>query len=149
MRMIKTKAPILSAAFVAVLLSSFHVGNSQDFQTASKPGAVVYFIQPLDGAVVESPLTVKFGLKGMGVAPAGVEKAGTGHHHLIIDASLPPMDENIINDENHLHFGGGQTETTITLAPGKHTLQLLLGDQNHLPHSPSVFSKVITITVTD
>lgn len=133
----------------AVIFAVFPANSGQEFQTASSPGASVYFIQPLDGMSLQSPVTVKFGLKGMGVAPAGVEKPGTGHHHLIIDAPLPPMDENIIADENHIHFGGGQTETTIELAPGKHTLQLLLGDQNHLPHSPAVFSKVINITVTD
>jgi len=149
MKLIKTSITTLFALFVAAPIASIDVGSSQDFQTASKPGAAVYFIHPLDGAVVKSPIIVRFGLKGMGVAPAGVEKAGTGHHHLIIDAPLPPMDENIVSDENHLHFGGGQTETTISLAPGKHTLQLLLGDQNHLPHSPPVFSKVITVTVSD
>ena len=149
MKQIKTLAAILGAVFVAAPIASNHVSDAQDFQTASQPGAAVYFIHPLDGAVVNSPITVRFGLKGMGVAPAGVEKAGTGHHHLIIDAPLPPMDENIINDENHLHFGGGQTETTIKVAPGKHTLQLLLGDQNHLPHSPPVYSRAITITVSD
>ncbi len=148
MRLIKACAFILTAAFVAAPIASAH-DDLQELQTASKPGAAVYFIHPLDGMTVKSPLTIKFGLTGMGVAPAGVEKAGTGHHHLIIGAPLPPMDENIINDENHLHFGGGQTETTINLAPGKHTLQLLLGDQNHLPHSPPVYSKLITITVPE
>jgi len=149
MRLIQSSIAILIAAFIAAPIASNNVSSSQDFQTASKPGTTVYFIHPIDGMAVKSPITVRFGLSGMGVAPAGVEKAGTGHHHLIIDAPLPPMDENIVNDENHLHFGGGQTETTITLAPGKHTLQLLLGDQNHLPHTPPVFSKVITITVSD
>ena len=144
MKLINACIAIFATAYTAAAANS-----TQDFQTASNPGSAVYFIQPLDGADVRSPVTVKFGLKGMGVAPAGVEKAGTGHHHLIIDAPLPPMDENIINDSNHLHFGGGQTEVTITLAPGKHTLQLLLGDQNHLPHSPPVFSKRITILVSD
>ncbi len=88
-----------------------------------------------------------FGLKGMGVAPAGTDKENTGHHHLIIDAPLPPLDEPIPADDHHVHFGGGQTETTIELAPGTHTLQLLLADQNHVPHEPPVVSDRITITV--
>lgn len=140
------------AIIFAVIITVFAIipaSGGQNFQTASMPGASVYFIHPLNGMTVKSPVTVKFGLKGMGVAPAGVEKTGTGHHHLIIDAPLPALDENILADENHIHFGGGQTETTIELTPGKHTLQLLLGDQNHLPHNPPVFSEVITITVTD
>jgi hypothetical protein len=116
-------------------------------RTPSPPGARVYFITPTNGATVSSPLTVRFGLSGMGVAPAGTEKANTGHHHLIIDGGLPPLDEPIPADERSIHFGGGQTETTITLPPGPHTLQLLLGDQNHIPHQPPVKSDVITITV--
>lgn len=117
--------------------------------TPSAEGAEVYFITPQDGDTVKGPVTVRFGLKGMGVAPAGTDKPNTGHHHLIIDTDLPPLDENIPMDENHVHFGGGQTETTVTLAPGTHTLQLLLGDMNHIPHNPVVSSKKITITVTE
>ena len=111
----------------------------------SPPGAKVYFIDPSDGAAVPQTFTVRFGLVGMGVAPAGVERSNTGHHHLLIDAPLPPLDEPIPNDANHLHFGAGQTEATITLAPGRHTLQLLLGDLNHVPHQPPVYSAPITI----
>ena len=111
----------------------------------SPPGAKVYIVSPADGAVVPLTLTVRFGLINMGVSPAGVEKANSGHHHLLIDAPLPPLDQPIPNDENHLHFGGGQTEATITLTPGKHTLQLLLGDANHVPHNPPVYSKPITV----
>ena len=81
----------------------------------------------------------------MGVAPAGIEKANTGHHHLMVDAALPPFDEPIPTDFNHLHFGAGQTEAQITLPPGRHTLQLLLGDENHMPHDPPVYSKQITV----
>ena len=88
-----------------------------------------------------------FGLRKMGVAPAGVEKAMTGHHHLIIDAPTPALDEEIPADKNHLHFGKGQTETRITLPPGTHTLQLVMGDHNHVPHNPPVMSRKITITV--
>ncbi|WP_417457039.1 DUF4399 domain-containing protein [Kordiimonas sp.] len=124
-------------------------GGIADDGTPSKQGAEVYIISPMDGESLKSPITVRFGLKGMGIAPAGVEKEGTGHHHLIIDTDLPPLDENIPMDEQHIHFGGGQTETTIELSPGKHTLQLLLGDQNHIPHSPAVTSKKITITIVE
>lgn len=116
-------------------------------QSPSPKGASVYFISPADGAVLSNPITVRFGLRGMGVAPAGVDKAGTGHHHLIVDAPLPPLGEPIPKDAHHIHFGGGQTETILNLAPGTHTLQLLLGDQNHIPHVPPVVSRKITITV--
>ena len=109
----------------------------------------LYFISPSDGATVSQTFTVRFGLKGMGIAPAGVEKAGTGHHHLLIDTGLPDLNYAVPADENHVHFGGGQTQTTITLSPGTHTLQLLLGDHNHVPHQPPVVSKKITITVAD
>jgi hypothetical protein len=116
-------------------------------RTSSPGGAAVYFISPKDGEEVSGPVTVRFGLKGMGVAPAGVEMKNTGHHHLLVDAKLPPMGENIPNDDNYRHFGAGQTEATIILAPGKHTLQLLFADQNHIPHDPPVMSPQITITV--
>lgn len=135
-------------AMTLAALVPFAPATAQD-ATPSAAGAEVYFISPADGATVKSPVTVQFGLRGMGVAPAGTEKANTGHHHLIIDAELPPLEENIPMDENHVHFGGGQTETTVTLAPGTHTLQLLLGDMNHIPHNPAVVSKKITITVTE
>jgi hypothetical protein len=109
--------------------------------------AELYFISPRDGAVVESPVTVRFGLKNMGVAPAGVDVKNTGHHHLLIDTDPPALDRPVPSDEHHRHFGGGQTETTIELEPGRHTLQLLLGDKNHIPHDPPVMSERITITV--
>ncbi|NRB37780.1 MAG: DUF4399 domain-containing protein [Pseudomonadales bacterium] len=109
--------------------------------------AKVYFISPVDGATVTSPVTVKFGLTGMGVAPAGVDKANTGHHHLLIDTALPAMDKPVPKDAQHKHFGGGQTETSLKLAKGQHTLQLLLGDKSHMPHNPAIYSKKITITV--
>lgn len=112
----------------------------------SSPGAKVYIISPADGANVPVTLTVRFGLTNMSIAPAGVDKPNSGHHHLLIDTPLPPFDEPIPSDDNHLHFGAGQTEGTITLTPGKHTLQLLMGDGNHLPHDPPVFSQPITVT---
>ena len=111
-------------------------------------GAAVYFITPADGETLADPITVRFGLKGMGVAPAGVDKPDTGHHHLLIDTpDLPPLDEPIPADDHHKHFGGGQTETTIDLPPGTHTLQLLLADQNHISFNPPLMSERITITV--
>jgi Domain of unknown function (DUF4399) len=117
-------------------------------RTPAPAGAAVYFIAPANGEVVKSPVTVKFGLKGMGVAPAGVDNPKTGHHHLLIDvAKLPAMDSPLPADANHKHFGGGQTETSVELAPGTHTLQLLVGDMNHIPHDPPIVSEKITITV--
>ena len=116
-------------------------------RTPAPEGARVYIVSPQDGATVSSPVKVIFGLQGMGVAPAGVENAKTGHHHLIIDAELPPANEPVPADDNHRHFGGGQTEVTIDLSPGTHTLQLIMGDHNHVPHDPPVVSEKITITV--
>ena len=116
-------------------------------QTLSKAGSVVYIIEPEDGAVIHSPVTVKFGLRGMGVAPAGVDRPGTGHHHLLIDSEVPPLDRPIAKDAHHLHFGAGQTEAVIDLPPGRHTLQLILGDKDHIPHDPPLISKRITVTV--
>jgi hypothetical protein len=116
-------------------------------QTKAPDGARVYIIEPANGASVSSPVTVKFGLSGMGVAPAGVEKANTGHHHLLIDQKLEDKSSPIPADDKHVHFGGGQTEASVKLTPGQHTLQLYLGDHNHVPHQPPVASEVITITV--
>ena len=118
-----------------------------DDASKSNAGAYVYIISPLDGATVTSPVTIQFGLEGMGVAPAGVEKTGTGHHHLIVDAPLPTLNEPIPSDENHKHFGGGQTQTTIELSPGTHSLQLLLADHYHIPHNPPIHSNIVTIEV--
>lgn len=107
----------------------------------------LYFVSPADDAVVKGPVHVVFGLRGLGVAPAGVDRPNTGHHHLIINAPLPAGGKPIPADANHVHFGGGQTETTIELPPGEHTLQLVLGDYLHVPLEPAVVSKQITITV--
>ena len=117
------------------------------FFTSADDTAAVYFIEPADGAVVSSPFAVKFGLRGMGIAPAGVEMEGTGHHHLLIDTDLPPLDQSIPKDDQHRHFGAGQTETVLELPPGKHTLQLLLGNFAHIPQDPPVVSERITVTV--
>lgn len=109
--------------------------------------AQVYFISPENGAILASPVVVRFGLREMGVAPAGVAQPQTGHHHLIVDAEVPPSGLPIPKNDHFLHFGGGQTEVSLPLAPGKHTLQLLLGDHNHVPHDPPVVSERITIEV--
>jgi hypothetical protein len=133
-----------------VLASPFCVGSVALAQerTPSAAGAEVYIISPKDGATVHSPVLVQFGLKGMGVAPAGVKFDNTGHHHLLIDTD-PPSDPSmpLPATDKIVHFGKGQTETTLKLTPGRHTLQLLLADANHIPHSPPVISKKITITV--
>src|SRR3954447_5983546 len=115
--------------------------------TPSAPGAEVYFDELKDGATIPSKLTVHFGLRNMGIAPAGADRPNSGHHHLLIDTALPPLDQPIPNDFNHLHFGGGQTETELTLSPGEHTLQLLLGDKDHIPHTPPVMSSRIKVRV--
>jgi len=117
--------------------------------TPSAPDAAVYFIELKDGAVVPPKFTVHFGVKNMGVAPAGSARANSGHHHVLIDTDLPPLDQPIPNDFNHLHFGAGQTEAMVTLKPGEHMLQLLFGDKDHIPHNPPLFSKRITIRVSD
>jgi Domain of unknown function (DUF4399) len=118
-------------------------------ETAAPPNASVYIISPKDGDTVTSPFKVQFGLSGMGVAPAGVEKPNTGHHHLIVDTKLSPheLKEPIASDAQHIHYGGGQTEAMVTLPPGKHTLQLVLGDWSHIPFNPPIMSSVITVTV--
>jgi hypothetical protein len=133
---------------VALLLAAFAAWP--DDRTPSPAGAEVYFVGLKDGARVKNPVTLQFGLKGMGVAPAGVKFDNTGHHHLYIDTALPSdLSQPVPAVENKvIHFGKGQTEVTLTLAPGKHTLQLVLADYMHVPHNPPVVSKKITITVT-
>jgi hypothetical protein len=113
----------------------------------SPPGSSAYIVAPVDGATVDSPVRVLFGLRGAGVVPAGIEREGAGHHHLLIDTGLPDLGLPIPADNNHVHFGGGQTEVEIVLAPGTHTLQLLLGDERHVPHDPPIMSEQITIEV--
>lgn len=115
--------------------------------TPSPDDAHLYIGWPNDGETVRSPFRVWFGLRGMGVAPKDVNHPNTGHHHLLIDTELPPDDEPIPSDRNHLHFGAGETETQVTLPPGRHTLQLLMGDYKHFPHTKPVVSKKITVTV--
>ena len=134
---------LLSICIGIVFLVPSHVFAG----TASPVGANVYIISPSNGEVVQNPVNVKFGLQGMGVAPAGVDKANTGHHHLLIDTDVPALDKPIPSDATHKHFGKGQTETNLTLSAGKHTLRLSLGDKGHVPFAPPVVSKKVTIRV--
>jgi uncharacterized protein DUF4399 len=137
----------MRAVFIAAMLLGTSLAFAQD-RTPSPPGAEAYIISPKDGATVSSPVTVVFGLKGMGIAPAGIPFENAGHHHLLIDSD-PPADlsKPLPATDKIVHFGKGQTEASVKLTPGKHTLQLLLGDQLHTPHNPPVMSKKITITV--
>lgn len=116
-------------------------------KVAAPPEAKVYFVNVANGATVSNPVKVVFGLSGMGVAPAGIEKAGTGHHHLLVDVAEWDANNPLPANDNFRHFGLGQTETSVTLSPGTHTLQMVLADQNHIPHHPVVASERITITV--
>ena len=137
-------APLFLAP--AALAGDSHAGMPR----SDRPEAArVYFITPTAGETTKSPVVVRFGLGGMGVAPAGVEKSHPGPHHLVVDAALPPANLPIPKSENYRHFGNGQTEVTLDLAPGTHTLQLMLGDHLHIPHDPPVASERITITVVD
>ena len=142
---------IFSTICLALMTSVAIAGG----ETPSSPDASVYFVNLSDGDTVQSPVTVVFGLVGMGVAPAGTEAENTGHHHLLVNRPALGEGEDgadelaygLPSDENHLHFGGGQTEVALELAPGEHTLQLVLGDAGHVPHATPIVSEVITITV--
>lgn len=129
---INVSTPTLAAGYVKV---------------AAMPGSALYFVNLKNGETVSSPVLIQFGLRGMGVAPAGIEKAGTGHHHLLVDVAELDVNAPIPTSDQHRHFGLGQTEVTLEMKPGQHTLQLLMGDQNHIPHHPVVMSERITITV--
>ena len=109
----------------------------------------VYFINLEEGDKIKSPFLIQFGLSGKGVAPAGVDRKNTGHHHLLINVESIDFNTSIPASDNHIHFGGGQTETVVDLLPGEYTLQLLLGDMYHVPHDPPVLSKKISLIVTD
>jgi hypothetical protein len=136
---------VIAALLTAAILAA--CGPEAPKGTPSPAGAKVFFIEPADGATLSSPVKVRFGIEGMDVVPAGTEKPNSGHHHVLIDTTLADYAAPIPADDNHVHFGKGQTEATLDLKPGKHTLQLVLGDQNHVPHSPPVESAVITVTV--
>ena len=139
----------LTTIFALLSLIAISAQASEGLERTPAPaGAEVYIISPQDGAHVHGPVTVLFGLKGMGVAPAGVDLPNTGHHHLLIDAeALPPMDVPMAASEHLMHFGKGQTEIELDLPKGQHTLQLILGDKLHIPLQPPVISKKVTITV--
>ncbi|KFN44893.1 DUF4399 domain-containing protein [Arenimonas oryziterrae] len=115
-------------------------------RSPSAPDAEVYFISPKSGSVISGEVTIRFGLRGMGVAPAGTQVENTGHHHLIIDSPLPDLNQPIPMDDKHLHFGKGQTEVTLKLPAGKHTLQLVFADGSHVPHTPPLVSEQIRLT---
>lgn len=137
---------VISSLFIAALATFSFAGGPG--RTPSPEGAEVYFISPKDGDTVEQTFTVRFGLKGMGVCPAGLQKDNTGHHHLLINMDeMPDMTTPMPPSEQLIHYGGGQTETQVTLPPGEHTLQLVLGDYLHIPHDPAVISEKITVTV--
>ena len=142
-----------ASVFLLVFVGALGIANGQTKPTGgpspSSPGAAAYFIDLKDGQTVPTKFTVHFGLKGMGIAPAGSDKENSGHHHLLIDTELPPLDQPIPSDFNHLHFGAGQTETEVTLTPGEHTLQLLLGDRNHVPNTVPLMSERIHVHVVD
>ncbi len=135
---------LLILLFCIIASSAF----ANDLVSSSPDNARVYFIEPVNGETVSTTFKVKFGLSGMGIAPAGVDKDNTGHHHLMIDVQeMPDLTKPLPANDKHKHFGGGQTEAELTLDPGTHTLQLVLGNYLHIPHSPPVISEKITITV--
>jgi hypothetical protein len=139
----------LSAAVLAlVALTASSYAQAQFPKTASPAGAKVYFIEPKDGATIKGQVKIVMGLSGMGIAPAGIDSPDTGHHHVLVDVEKLDTNVPIPTNEGHRHFGRGQTETTLDLPAGKHTLQLVLGDRNHIPHNPPVMSEKITVTVT-
>ncbi|WP_027133155.1 DUF4399 domain-containing protein [Geminicoccus roseus] len=129
-------------------LAAVLLGGAASAAEPAPPGARLYIIWPYDNQTIEGgKFWLRMGLNNVGIAPAGVRKEGTGHHHLLIDTDLPPLDEPIPSDQKHLHFGGGQTEARIELPPGEHTLQLILGDADHIPHDPPIVSEKITVIV--
>mgnify|MGYP000045608528 CR=1 FL=1 len=137
----------LASALVGMMAVAVVAAEPSIPRTPRPEKARVYFITPKAAEKLKSPVVVRFGLEQMGVAPAGVAQANTGHHHLIIDSELPPAGLPVPKSDKYLHFGGGQTEISLELTPGKHTLQLLLGDHNHVPHDPPVVSERITIEI--
>ena len=138
--------PFLACTLTLTSLAGLAI--AQVPKTKAPDNAMVYFLSPKDGETLSSPFTVRFGLKGMGVAPAGVNHPNTGHHHLLVDLDkMPDVNAALPVTDNVRHFGAGQTETELTLPPGKHTLQLVLGDYLHIPHEKPITSQQITITV--
>jgi len=149
-------APLVSVlSFAAPASAQQHAHSAQPAaltavgqRTPAPQDAYVYIGWPNDGQTLSAGrIKIWFGARNIGVAPAGVTFANTGHHHLLINEPMPPLDEPIPNTKNHLHFGAGQTEAFIDLTPGTYTLQLLMGDAEHVPHDPPITSKKITIHV--
>jgi len=116
-------------------------------RSPAPPGATVFIFSPENGAIVTSPVAVKFGVSGVSIAPAGQLQANSGHHHLLIDTALADANQAVPKNAQHVHYGKGQTEAMVELEPGQHTLQLVLGDGNHVPHEPPIVSQIVTITV--
>jgi hypothetical protein len=143
----------LFSTTLAVALAATTLASAGESPAA--PGAKVFFVNLKDGAVVSSPVKVEFGVSGMEIVPAGTDKPLSGHHHILLDREpfgkgadgAEEANANILSDEKNIHFGKGQTETTLDLKPGKHTLQLVLGDKDHIPHTTPLVSDVITIEV--
>jgi len=132
-----------------LLVGTASTAWANELISTAPEGAKVYIISPKDGQTVPSRFTVKFGLSGMGVAPAGVDKANTGHHHILINTDITSLDmsQPLPVSDKVKHFGGGQTETELELPHGQHTLQLLLGNYVHIPHDNPVASEKITVIV--
>lgn len=139
------RLPVVAAMLLPVLLSPIAATAAE--RTPRPADAYLYIGWPNDGERVKSPFKVWFGLRNMGVGPKDMHNPEAGHHHLLIDTGLPPLDDPIPSDRKHLHFGNGETETMVDLPPGRHTLQLIMGDHDHRPHQPPLVSKRITITV--
>jgi len=133
---------VLSAALAFVSFAAHAQG------TPAPKDAVLYFIWPHDGATIKGGFWCRFGLRNMGITHAGDDFPNSGHHHLLVDAT-DPLDphEPIPQDKNHLHFGAGQTEARLELPPGKHTLQLVLGDAKHYLFDPPIMSEKITVNI--
>ena len=144
-----TPEPAASAEEPAAAPANEPAAAPQFERTPAPEGAAVYIIEPEDRAMVSNPVRVVFGLRGFGVVPAGIRRADAGHHHLLVDTDPPSLDVPIPSDDRHRHFGLGQTETELTLPPGEHRLQLLLGDHLHVPHDPPLMSEPITVHVTE
>jgi hypothetical protein len=137
-------------ASLAISALASQAAMAQSTQPHWPAGATVFFVEPKNGAEITGPVKVVMGVKGIEIAPAGTETPHTGHHHILIDTTIPTGEkalEPLPADDNVKHFGKGQTETSLTLAPGKHTLQLLVGDGGHVPYDPPLASEKITVTV--
>ncbi len=136
-------------ALAIALAAAFAAPAAASDRTPAPEGATVFFENVKDGDTLSNPVNIRFGVTNLEVVPAGTEAHGSGHHHLLINVEVD--DELLASalpaDEQHRHFGGGQTEVTLELPPGTHTLQLLVGDHNHVPHDPPVISDKITVTV--